>query len=99
MSEMGRYCKAYQVKRLREFSGWKEDHKNLAKRKKQENGKEIEVVRSSLADDDILYLQENYVVTDSIFKNENIVFNAVSDDWKKFCDTVLDFRIQSFVTN
>ncbi|NJL19903.1 MAG: hypothetical protein HC895_02295 [Leptolyngbyaceae cyanobacterium SM1_3_5] len=47
----------------------------------------------SLKEDDILYLQENYVVTDGIFKDENIVFDRVTPEWQNFCQTVLQFEI------
>ncbi|NMG11729.1 hypothetical protein DP117_34725, partial [Brasilonema sp. UFV-L1] len=43
--------------------------------------------------DDFLYLQENYVVTDGIFKDENIIFDNVTPEWKEFCDKTLAFEI------
>jgi len=46
-----------------------------------------------LTDDDFLYLQENYVVTDGIFKDENIIFDKVTLAWKDFCDNTLLFEI------
>ena len=42
----------------------------VRKEKKEIDGKEVELVRD-LQDDDILYLQENYVVTDGIFNGTN----------------------------
>jgi len=30
-------------------------------------------------------MQENYVVTDGIFKDENIIFDNVTPEWKDFC--------------
>jgi hypothetical protein len=96
MAEMGRYCKAYHVKRFREFEGWKENLSDLRKDKRIEDGKEIEVERTSLEDGDVLYLQENYVVTDGIFKDQNIVFDDVSEAWKEFCEKVLEFEIPSY---
>jgi len=38
-----------------------------------------------LASDNIIYLQENYVIADSIFLNEHILFDAVIPEWKEFC--------------
>lgn len=94
--EMGRYCKAYHARMLRDFSGWSENLANLRPEKRTENGRETEVPRSALADDDILYLQENYIVTDGIFKDENVVFEAVTEEWKRFCAESLDFRIPEY---
>ncbi len=72
MAIMGKYCKAYSLKELREFNGWSEQAEP-ARREKQLDAKGEEVeVRRVLIDNDYLYLQENYVVTDGIFKDENI---------------------------
>lgn len=96
MPEMGRYCKAYLAERFREFSGWEENLQNLRKVKETKDREEVEVQRTEINDKDVLYLQENYVVTDDIFKNENIIFDKVDDDWKKFCTDVLQFEIPKY---
>ena len=80
MATMGKYCKAYPIERLRAFSGWTEKAENARKEKIEEGGQEVEVTRE-LTDDTILYLQENYVVTDGIFKDENIIFDNVTPEW------------------
>jgi hypothetical protein len=90
--EMGNYCKAYELKHFRQYPGWSENVANLKKAKKEVDGKEVEVDRK-LEDDSILYLQENYVVTDDIFKDEYIIFDHVTDDWKRFCHETLAFEI------
>ncbi|MUG92986.1 hypothetical protein F7734_11280 [Scytonema sp. UIC 10036] len=92
MATMGKYCKAYLLKNFRQFSHWTENIENVKKEKKQVDGKEVEVDRQ-LTDDDILYLQENYVVTDGIFKDENIIFENVTPEWKEFCTKTLGFEI------
>ena len=92
MSEMGRYCKAYPIQRLRAFPGWSEKSENTRKEKKEVDGQEVEAPRV-LTDDTFLYLQENYTVTDGIYIDENIVFDNVSEEWKKFCSENLNFEI------
>ena len=92
MAEMGKYCKAHLAKQLREYPGWSENAANVRKEKKEVDGKEVEVDRQ-LDDDSILYIQENYVVTDGIFKDQNIIFDNVTDDWKQFCHETLAFEI------
>jgi Lhr-like helicase len=92
MAEMGQYCKAYLAKDLRQFPGWTENKANVRKEKKEVDGKEVEVDRE-LDDESILYIQENYVVTDGIFKDENIIFDNVTDEWKQFCHETLQFEI------
>ncbi len=92
MPTMGKYCKAYPIPRLREFNGWTEKAENARKEKKEVDGKEVEVIRI-LTEDDHLYLQENYVVTDGIFKDANIIFDDVTPEWIEYCTEVLKFEI------
>lgn len=96
--QMGKYCKAYHAKSFRAFSGWRENVSNLRAEKKVENGKEVERKRTALHDDDVLYLQENYVVTDGIFKDENIVFDEVTDEWRRYCGEVLGFQVPEYAS-
>jgi hypothetical protein len=91
MGKMGNYCKAYPVERFREFSGWSENVENWRKEKKEVDGKEVEVTREP-RENDFYYLQENYVVTDGIFIDENIIFDSVTDEWKDFCVNTLKFE-------
>lgn len=93
MPEMGRYCKAYLVRDLRQFPGWSPDLASLRPVTRVVDGREMTEARTQLEDDDILYLQENYTVTDGIFLDENVVFADVTDEWRVFCTETLDFRI------
>ena len=93
MAEMGKYCKAYLAKDFRKYSAWEENVDNLRIEKEYKRGEEIEIPRDGLKDDDILYLQENYVVTDGIMKDEHIIFDKVTDEWKEYCTKELDFEI------
>ena len=88
MSKMGRYCKAYPVSRFREFSGWRENGANARK--------ENDVPRP-LTDRDFLYLQENLVVTDGIFLDENVIFDSVTPEWNDFCEKTLSFELPDYV--
>jgi len=94
--QMGKYCKAYHAKSFRGFSGWRENPSSLRSERKLEEGKEVERRRAEIHDDDVLYLQESYVVTDGIFKDENVVFDEVTDEWRRYCDEVLEFRIPDY---
>ncbi len=91
--EMGKYCKAYYAKDFRALESWEENPENLRPESRDEGGKENEVATTGLEDDDILYLQENYVVTDGIFKDEHIIFDQVTDAWKMACQKELGFEI------
>ena len=93
MATMGKYCKAYSIQKLRGFHGWSEKAENARPEKqKGADGQEIEVTRALTADD-YLYLQENYVVTDGIFKDEHIIFDQVTPEWIEYCQQTLKFEI------
>lgn len=85
MVMMGRYCKAYPVERFREFSGWTE-HAGISQQ--GVDGEEAETTASPF-----LYLQENYVVTDSIFQDERIVYDDITPAWISFCQQELQFEV------
>jgi hypothetical protein len=78
MKKMGMYCKAYTLSQLRQFSGWSESPQNPE-------------TKHASADDDLVYVQENYVVTQEIFIDENIIFNNITPEWQDFCQGVLKF--------
>lgn len=92
MKKMGRYCKAYPVSSFREFNEWTENLQNLRNEKREAEGKEVEAARE-LKENDFFYLQENYVVTDGIFLDQNIIFDAVSPEWISFCKETLKFEL------
>ncbi len=98
MAEIGRYQKAYYVKDFRALPGWEENLDNLSPEIREEKNGDVEVPRTELGDDDVLYLQDNYVVTDGIYKDENIVFDKVTDEWKAACHSQLPtgFEIPDF---
>jgi hypothetical protein len=89
---MGRYCKAYHARSFRAYPNWMENRDNFRKTKQNVDGKEVEVPRE-VTDDDVLYLQENYTVTDGIFLDQNIVFDNLTPEWQEFCTETLKFEL------
>lgn len=97
MANMGRYCKAYLLTSFRQFPGWSERAAS-ARQEETRNADDVTQMKPrELSDDSVLYLQENYVVTDGIFLDENVIFGNVSDEWKKFCMESLGFSIPDYV--
>jgi len=90
MTKIGKYCRAYPLDRLRQFSGWTEKAENARKIRTEVDGEIVEKPRQ-LTDADYLYVQRNFTVTDGIFIDENIIFDDVTDAWKEFCRNVLGF--------
>lgn len=74
-----KYCKAYILKDLRQFSGWTEKR---------------EVNEPEMKDEDIVYLwDDGTVVTSPVIPDKGIVFEQVTPAWQEFCQTVLQFAI------
>jgi len=92
MAQKGKYCKAYSLAKLREFSGWSENVQNVRTEKREVNALEVETKRELTASD-YLYLQENFTVTDDIFIDENVIFADVTPDWIDFCKNTLKFEV------
>jgi hypothetical protein len=95
MKTMGKYCKAYPLGKLREFREWTENASQARMEKKLVNGEEIEGPRE-LNEDSYLYLQDNFTVTDDIFRDQNIVFDHVSPQWIEFCKNTLNFEVPAY---
>lgn len=74
-----KYCKAYHLRDLRQFSGWTE--------KREENEPE-------LTDDDVVYVWDDFTVVRSpVIPNKGILFTEVTPEWQDFCTTTLKFEI------
>lgn len=93
MAQTSKYCKAYTAKSLRMFPRWTENTTSLRKGKKIADGREVQFDRAKIEDADILYLHDSYIVTDGIFKDEHIIFDNPTDEWKQFCQETLKFSI------
>jgi len=92
MATLAKYCKAYYAKDFRRFPGWRENLENLHHEGTWNDGAEVVLPRERL-DDDVLFLHENFVVTDGLAVDENVIFDDVSDAWKTFCTNELAFEV------
>ncbi|HLX40161.1 MAG TPA: hypothetical protein VKR42_06490 [Ktedonobacteraceae bacterium] len=75
---MRKYCKAYKLADLRQFSDWSE--------KREENEPE-------LTDESICYIWDDFVVVTSPVLDKGVIFDAVTPEWREFCATTLHFEI------
>src|SRR5215472_5583043 len=73
-----KYCKAYYLKDLRQWSHWSE---------KREEGE------SELTDEDVVYLWDDFVVVRSPVLPGGVIFDRVTKPWQDFCRTTLAFEI------
>ena len=82
------YARAYLLGQLRKFSDWHEEKINWKEASASENGNARE-----LSDDDVVFLQEDFTVTELIWPGENVIFNRVTPEWIDFCTQDLQFKV------
>lgn len=75
---MRKYCKAYHLRDLRQFSGWAE----------QCVGNDQE-----LSDDSVVYLWDDFTVVKSPIQKEGELLTQVTPEWQDFCAQVLKFEV------
>jgi hypothetical protein len=85
--EIGRYCKAYLLSQLRNFPGWTEAAENA----RVDDPDTKSPAPRPLSGESIVYLQEDFTVTDGVFPGENVLFANVTAEWEHFCRDELDF--------
>jgi len=75
---MRKYCIAYSLKEVRQFSGW------IEKQNEQE----------ALHADDIVYLWDDFTVVRSpVIPERGLLFDQVTPEWQHFCRETLKFTI------
>jgi ankyrin repeat protein len=84
-----KYCKAYRLKQLRESPYWLE--KSLDSNGGDEKAEQAK--ESGLTDDKVVFIHQDFTVTGSVWHNEHVIFDQVSESWRDFCATVLGFRV------
>ena len=83
------YARAYLLGQLRKFSDWREEKINWKESvSANENGNPRE-----LSDDDVVFLQEDFTVTELIWPGENVIFNRITPAWINFCTQELQFKV------
>ncbi|HEX6040745.1 hypothetical protein [Longimicrobium sp.] len=83
MARTGSYCRAFYAREFAGFDAWRPDLSRLR------TG--AEGTRSALEDEDVLYLQEDFRVTDGVYLDENVVFADAGPGWREFCAGTLGF--------
>ena len=88
-STYGNYARAYLLGELRKFSDWREEKSNWKETiPAEDNGNSRE-----LSDDDVVFLHEDFTVTQLIWHGENVIFNQTTPEWIDFCAQELEFKV------
>lgn len=85
-----KYCKAYYLKDLRTFPGWAESRINW---KVTNQTKQDLPDHGQLVDEKVVFIHQDFTVTESMWHNENVIFNQVSESWRDFCQQALGFKV------
>lgn len=90
------YCKAYYLKDLRQYDHWSdiatEPTGTSDEEGEAEEGEE-EAQAQGAQDDDIVYVHQDFTVTESMWHGEDVIVDEVTPEWKEFCETKLEFAI------
>jgi hypothetical protein len=97
LATMSNYCRGYEIHRLRAYPGWSENTSDLRREKKDVDGKEVQV-EVPLTEESILYLHDSYIVTHDVYNDRYVIFDNVTDEWKRFCHETLGFEIPNWET-
>ena len=87
-SSLKNYARAYLLGDLRKFSGWREEKINRKNAAADENGNS-----QALSDSDVVFLHQDFTVTELIWPGENVVFNQTTPEWQEFCAQELQFKV------
>lgn len=87
------YCKAYHMADLRRFPAWSENRINWKDGKNNGESADGKSEAGGFSDSDVVFLHQDYTVTYSMWRNENVVFDQVSPEWEDFCTRELQFKI------
>ena len=89
-----KYCKAYHLSDLRKFPSWSESRINWKENKdaNKEKGSD-DSDSASFADDKVVFIHQDFTVTEGVYQNENVIFNQAGEEWKQFCSASLGFKV------
>ena len=71
------YCKGYYLAALRGYPQWPSENDQAG----------------STGDDAIVYVHQDFTVSKSVWPGENVIFNAITPEWIRFCESQLKFSI------
>jgi hypothetical protein len=89
--EHRQYCKAYHLREMRRFADWSESKLNW--KEEEDEADSSELVEQGFSDDAVVFIHQDLTVTQSMWHNENVIFNQVTAAWREFCAKELRFEV------
>ena len=86
-SERRAFCKAFTIGALKEFPSWTEERASGA----AAEGAEPDGVKE-LPDEEVVFLHQDYSVTQSVLHGRKVVFSSALPEWRAFCRQRLGFQ-------
>ena len=80
------YCRAYHLRDLKQYPDWP----NSLPPKNEEGSEEGNV---EWCDEDVLFVQQDFTVTTSMWHGEGMVFDVVTEEWRDYCRKTLAFSV------
>jgi len=87
------YCKAYHLGDLRQFPYWAESKINWKEKGGKKESDDTESEDKEFSNDGIVFLHQDFTVTQSMWINENVIFNQVTPEWEQYCTNTLKFKV------
>lgn len=84
------YCKAYTLSSLRQFPALAEKIDSSAA---SGDGDGQAASGAKPADEDVLFIHQDYTVTKSMWHGEDVVFDGDAPQWREFCEATLGFKV------
>jgi len=82
------YAKAYRLSELRQFPAWPEGQLRL-----KHDHKPAPADGYAVSNDPVVFIHQDLTVTSSMWHDEEVVFDAVTPEWREFCQSVLRFKV------
>jgi hypothetical protein len=83
------YCKAYYLRDLRQYPALTESRINW--KDDQEGGDSGG--DGPFPEDKLVFIHQDFTVTESMWHDENVIFNTVDEGWQEFCLNTLKFKV------
>jgi len=84
MASLGKYCRGYRLRDLRAWPGWNECVSPITED------------QPSLHDEDVVFIQEDYRVTRTIFLDQQMILAKTTPEWIAFCQDRLGFQVPAW---